>query len=185
MKTILLFLFLLSCTDNNYNINYPRPSFSHLPAYQVDVAKIEIIENQPEDELLFPNNEIIIALKNWAKERINIVGHTRKLQFIINEVDVTKTTSKKQHHGIEAPFYKELTEHYNVNVGVEIVVETTEGDFETANIKIILNRKLSLPEDISSIEREKALYQLVKNILEDFNKDFELNAMQYLGAYIF
>jgi hypothetical protein len=183
---LILLLSLTACESSLPEVSYPELRFSHLGPINLDVAKIEIIE-QFRAPLQAPHVEHELplapatAMRNWARDRLRAVGTSGVARFIIMDASVTaKALSKKK--GLKAAFTLEQAARYDASLKARLEVETAGGlgkGFAAAEA----TRHRTMPEDMTINDRDDALYAFIEGAAMDFNQVMVKNINAHLGPF--
>ncbi|MDP7547904.1 MAG: hypothetical protein QGF20_11470, partial [Alphaproteobacteria bacterium] len=101
LPLICLGYLLTACESPLKEVTYPDLRFNHLPVIELDVARIEIVE-QYRSPLRAPNVEHELplaparAMRNWAADRLRAVGKSGQAKFIIIDASVKAERLRKK-----------------------------------------------------------------------------------------
>lgn len=165
--------------------------FNELAAYKFDVSKIEVVEahnpnsNEKYVENMFPVTPLS-ALKTWAEDRLQTKGLDGKnIRMIVQDASVTETALPRT-KGLRGVFTNDQTELYKANLEVKFELLNNEDPlFNKSEIKVHVTRSKSVTQHTSLADRERLYYSIVKDLIQDFNKEFEKTAPHFFGNLIF
>ena len=181
-----LSLALWSCESPLPKVSYPELRFNRLPTINLDVARIEIVEQfrsplQPphvEHELpLAPAT----AMVNWARDRLRAVGKSGVAKFIIIDASV-KATALAKKKGLKAAFTLDQAARYDARLEARLDV-TTAGGLGKGFAVAKASRRRTMPEAVSVNERDDALYTFIEAATMDFNRVMSANIDSHLGPF--
>ncbi len=184
---VICFGFLLTaCESPLKEISYPELRFSHLPVIELDVARIEIVE-QYRSPLKAPNVEHELplapakAMRNWATDRLRAVGKSGQAKFIIVDASVTVELLPKK-KGLKAAFTLDQAARYDTRLEARLEIETAGGlgkGYATATV----TRQRTTPEGASLNSRDDALYRFIESAAKDFDQVMAANIDRYLAPF--
>jgi hypothetical protein len=177
---------LTGCEDGPNVPSYPAIKFNHLETFNLNVASIDVVDRyeppmgSPNVDHLFPLS-LSSAVETWAKDRLNATGSAYKLKVVIHDASVTSKTLPKSEKGIKGFFTKEQGELFNARL--EVTFEVFEDDplIPKNEMRIEISKSKSIEEGATLNEKEALFYQITKEIINDFNAQFEKNFDTYLG----
>ncbi len=184
---LICFSYLLTaCEIPLKEVTYPDLRFNHLPVIQLNVARIEIVE-QYRSPLRAPNVEHELplapakAMRNWAADRLRAVGKSGQAKFIIVDASVKVALLRKK-KGLKAAFTLDQSARYDTRLEARLEIETAGGlgkGFATATA----TRQRTMPEAASINDRDDALYRFVEATAKDFNRVMAANIDRHLGPF--
>jgi hypothetical protein len=182
-----LILFVGGCLSNNIaSVAYPPFSFEQKKAIDFDVAKLEFVSEftpyftRPNVEHLFvvPPEK---ALRLWFTSRLKSASVSRGesiLKMVIKDASVEGDSAYSEQHS-------HLVDTYKANVHVLFELYKDDASvFPETEVNIYANRSLSMPADVSAAKREAAFYNMVKQLMDDFDKQVVRNFGNYFAKYI-
>ena len=180
---------LAACESPLQKVNYPELRFNHLPAINLDVAKIIIVEKY-RAPLRAPNVEHEIplapatAMANWARDRLRAVGTVSMggtATFTILNASVTAQALAKK-PGLKAAFTYDQAARYETKLSARLDIETAGGlgkGIATAKA----SRQRTTPENLTTNERDDVLYSFVEAAATDFDRVMTQNIDNHLGLF--
>ncbi|MBC8241542.1 MAG: hypothetical protein ISR50_19230 [Alphaproteobacteria bacterium] len=177
---------MTACESPLKKISYPELRFSHLPVIELEVARIEIVE-QYRSPLKAPNVEHELplapatAMRNWATDRLRAVGKSGQAKFIIVDAAVTVALLPKK-KGLKAAFTLDQAARYDTRLEARLEIETAGGlgkGFATATA----TRQRTTPEGASLNSRDDALYRFIEGAAKDFDHVMAANIDRYLAPF--
>ena len=180
-------LLLAACESPLPKVSYPELRFNHLPLIELNVARIDIVE-QYRSPLRSPHVEHEIplapakAMRSWANDRLRAVGSSGQARFIIVEASVKgEPLAKKK--GLKAALTLDQTARYDARLEARLEVETAAGlgkGFATATAA----RHRTMPEAVSMNVRDDALYAFIEGALMDFNRVMTTKIDRHLTPFL-
>ena len=165
----------------------PDITFAHLSVFRVDVASVEV-DNRFAPPLKAPNVEHRLsttpakAMKQWAKDRLNPVGQSGKLRFLIEDASAVETAIGRD-KSLKGHFTKQQSHRYDFAVRATLSLTDANG-IERGTATAATSRSITVREDISLNEREKTWFRIVDRLLADFNSEMEANLRQHLAPWL-
>ena len=184
----LFFIGLLSaCASPAPTQRLPEITFSHLPVFEVDVARIET-ENRyiaplsaPHIEHLMPSTPAT-TLERWLKDRFKPVGLTGSLRLVIEDARATKTALTLD-KSLKGHLTRQQSQRYDMAVQATLQIRDETGKtIGTALARA--QRSTTAREDISLNDREKLWFDTLNLLMTDFNQAIETNVRSYLSRWL-
>lgn len=181
-------LLLAACTSAPPATNFPRLTYSHLGAFDLDVSSIEIVEAyQP--SLAPPNVEHVMpvapaaAARRWADDRLRAAGSLgQRAVFTIEDGAVTATPLKRE-TGIRGVVTVDQSERYDAILAVRLEIFDINGR-RVATAEATARRSRSVPENITLADRDKVWFSITETLANDLNAELDQAIPQFLGAYL-
>jgi hypothetical protein len=169
----------------------PRPTFPdiHFTGAPIRLA-VSAVEVQSEFKPSFeaPHVEHLFpvppqrALENWAHDRLVAAGGPARARFVINDASVVETVLKKKEEGISGAFTKEPSERYDATVQATLSIIDEHG-LAVRTVAVKAGRTQSVLEGITPNERERTWYEMTKALMDDFDKQMEIEISSHFGGY--
>lgn len=178
---------LAACETRPRDGKFPALTYQHLPKLRFDVREVEVVEayrspgTPPNIEQLFPVRPATAAA-NWGRDRLVAAGNWRRLRYIVQDasaVEVPLAVSE----GLTGALKVEQSERYELHLTVELQVIGDTGATEgTAKVNAV--RSVTVPEDITLHERERAWFRLTEDTMNDLNTQLEKTLPNVLGQFL-
>ena len=165
----------------------PEITFQHLPPIRIDVARIEVVEgvreptSPPHVGHTFPTPPRA-ALRTWARDRLLAAGPSGTVRFVILDADVTETGLKLK-KGLTGAFTDEQSHRYDAKVAARVEV-TGVPDLRMAEARAAAERSQTIAESATVNERERLWFDMVDDLMGDFNTVMEGNIRKHLGRVL-
>ena len=165
----------------------PEITFSHLAPIEIATAQIEVVEDYvppltpPNVEHKFPTPPAQ-AVRQWAKDRLHLVGDDGVLRVIIRDASVIETKLEKT-GGVRGAFTVDQSERYDARLEVVVEVRSVRG-FQDAFASAIAERSRTVAEDISLYDRELVFFEMTKSMMDDLNAELEKNIRQFFARFV-
>lgn len=175
-----------ACDTPNPAVTFPELTFAHRPAINLNVAKIEII-NEYRMPFETPNVEHLVpiapgaAAERWARDIVKPVGHTGTALFVITRAAVTEEKLKTK-SGFKGLVSVEQSERYEAALDVRI--DILDGTRRVASANALTTRTQTAREDTTPNQRSKLWYALVERLLIEFDGQMRKQADIYLRDHI-
>ncbi len=169
-----LFVVLLSaCSHNAQPIGKPLPqlSFEHLNPYSVHGGAVRIQNSfveHPRSKAL--SDEFPISpsklLQRYAQKRFVTQGTPPRLVFDIKDVSLSQMNDPE---GLMGFFTGAAVNYYTLNVDIAMTPIRRDGH-RAAPFSVKLNRRLSLPHNVSLAEKEFRQFEFLEKALSDIDR---------------
>ena len=151
----------------------PEITFQHLAPIALNVADIEVVDHSKSGmagehvEHLFPTSPKQ-AMNNWVRDRLSPTGTSDLARMTINDASAIEEKLVKK-TGITGMFTNDQSERYTTNLDVRLDLFDAQNQskgYATAKA----SRFITLAEDLSLLEREKAWFEMVEKLMADLDK---------------
>ena len=148
-------------------------TFQHMTPIRLDVRDI-VVEQAYSAPLESPNVDHDFPVKpmdaavRWAEDRLVAAGATRTATFVVRDASVVETPLP-QAGGLEGMLTTEQSERYEARLEIQIVIRDDRG-WEEGSLVTEVNRTVTVPEDSTLNEREKAWYAMTEKLLADLDR---------------
>jgi len=162
-------------------------TFTHLPAHQVAVGNIEV-ESRYSMPMVVPNVEHKIPqspekiMRRWASDRLHPSGGNLIGRVVILDASLTEHALATD-GTLKAVFTNEQALRYQAVAEAVLEIRDAAGTF-LGNASARVTRTLTVPEKASLSEREQALFDLVDQMMQDFNVEMDKNIGLYLSQWV-
>ncbi len=179
-------LFLTACASQK-EVAEPRkyiePRFTDEKPIELLVNKVDIESEfsptftKPYVEHLFPVS-LERAARVWATDRLKAVdyGASRTAKFIIKDASVTEQVEKSPDI-----FQKDRLKYH---ASLSVILKVIDQNGSMAQTSIDAWRELGIPADTSIDQKEKYWFEMIEQLMTDFDAKIEQDAQQYLNMYI-
>jgi hypothetical protein len=166
---------------------YPDIRFTDAPPLRIDAATVEIVRQfrptlqPPQVEHLFPVPPER-AMENWALDRLQPTGTTRRLRVRIIDASV-KETELPRTSGVRGAFTTDQAQRYDATAEMTVDLLGERG-FAERTVAAKASRSRSVPEDITPNEREHVWYELTQALMADLDAELERQIRANFGFYL-
>ena len=167
--------------------SYTELSFAHLSPIKLDVAEVAVEQSYeppgtaPNVEHLFPARPAAAA-KAWARGRLVAAGPTGRARYIVRQASVVETPLETQ-GGLTGAVTIDQSERYDALIVVEIQIIAADGStVGTATVEA--RRSRTVPENASLNERERAWYDMTKDLMADLDAQLDQTIKAVLFKYL-
>jgi hypothetical protein len=181
-------LLLAACTTAPPQASFPRLTYSHLGAFDLNVSSIEIVEAfqstlaPPHVEHMMPTAPAAAA-RRWAEDRLRAAGSLgQRAVFTIEDGAVTATPLKRE-TGIRGVLTVDQSERYDANLAVRLEIFDINGR-RVATAEAVARRARTVPENITLADRDKVWFSMTETLANDLNAELDKAIPQFLGAYL-
>ena len=143
-------LALAACELHPPTSDFPELTYSREAPLRFDVAAIEIEQAyQPSSEA--PNVELLFPVRpgdaaaNWGRDRLQGVGSTRRLRYIVREAPVVETALETK-GGLTGAVTTEQSERYEARLVVEVEI-IDDGGWKEVSAMVRVIRSITVPEN--------------------------------------
>jgi hypothetical protein len=174
-----------ACTTPPESPDFPVPRYTEQPPIKLDVADIRVQQSY-EPPLKAPNVEHLVPLRpadaarQWAQDRLQAVGETGTATLDIVDAAVTQTGVETQ-GGIGGWLTTEPEARYTASMELAMRIERPS-DSGSARVRGV--RGTGVLEGSSIHEREKVVYRLVKNLMDDLDGQMQSTLSESLAKYV-
>jgi hypothetical protein len=124
------------------------------------------------------------AARQWAFDRLQATGENPyTLLMTIHDASVTEKSLGVQ-KGIEGAFNTEQAERYDANLDATVELIDPDSRVTLAQASAKVWRYVTLAEDASVNDREKAWFTLVEQLMDDFNARMDNSIHAYMSDYL-
>jgi len=183
--TVLGGLLAAACTTPPESPDFPVPRYTDEPPIKLDVAEIRVRQSY-EPPLKTPNVEHLVPLRpadaarQWAKDRLDAVGETGTATLDIVDASVTRKGVETE-GGIRGWLTTEPEARYTASMELAMRIDRPT-DSGSARVRGV--RGTGVLEGSSIHEREKVVYKLVKNLMDDLDGQMRTTLTDSLGKYV-
>jgi hypothetical protein len=174
-----------ACTTPPESPDFPVPRYTEKPPIKLDVADIRVQQSY-EPPLKAPNVEHLVPLRpadaarQWAQDRLEAVGETGTATLDIVDASVTQKGVETE-GGIGGWLTTEPEARYTASMELAMRIERPT-DSGSARVRGV--RGTGVLEGSSIHEREKVVYRLVKNLMDDLDGQMQTTLTDSLGTYV-
>ena len=172
---------LAACADNPPPP--PPQNFVLPPKINLDVQNISLTDRsgpQPASSPYSSNNfqpTIAQAVRQWAKDRLQAVGANGQAMVIIKDASLVQKAIPYEHDF----FTRQQASKYIAHVAVDI---ETKGHDGYAIATSEASRFVTLPEDPTSEERQKAYFDVLNGLMRDLGTNLESSMQDHMHDFI-
>ena len=181
-------LALSACANPNPPMQrFPEMTFTNLPAYRLDVGRIEVVSEFQSDGK-YPHIEYDMpvspesALKRWVQDRLRPIGRTGTLRVLIHNATATEVALKTD-QSFTGMFKKEQAARINMVVDVSLQM-LDDHQFVVAEVNSHAERERTRPEGQKLNERDKLLYDMVEDLMMGYNSQVDPNIGQVFTPWL-
>ena len=180
-----LFIPLAGCNTPNLENPLPELTFKHQSIIQLDVEKIEII-NEFRMPFKSPNVEHLVPIspgasaERWASDILRPIGQSGIAQFVITNGSVIQEDLKIQ-KGIKGIFSIDQSKRFKANVNVRLEIFRDQGK---SIARASASRSQTLREDASPNLQSRLWYNLVERLMKSFDREMRHQINTHLKPYI-
>jgi hypothetical protein len=176
-------LSLAACAPPPEAPAFPDLRFSGEPPLVLVASQLEIRTlYQPTDaDSAFPVPPVR-ALQNWARDRLRANGQGGAARFTIADATAVVKNLPVQ-GGISGTFTDQITQEFDVAVDAALEIFDTRG-VVLRSVRITGSRSRSVLQSASANDRARARYELVRNLMSDFDSQAQARISASFGEYL-
>jgi hypothetical protein len=168
---------------------FPKLTYSYLPPYRLAVSKVEVVDAYrpplaaPNVEQSFPVSPSATAAQ-WGRDRLVAVGSVNRAVYTVLRGDAIEThIEPADSGGLFSDFTVQQTERYDLTIAVRLQIVDSAGRV-IASVDAKAARSLTVAEDATLNDRERAWFSLTEQTMKDLNAALEKSLPQYLRSYL-
>ena len=175
---------LAACNTPPERQDFPNITFQHLAPFQLDVARVEIVQAYRPD----PANDIADqfpeapakVVGQWAEDRLQAVGNQGEATYTITLAQATDTPLHRS-QGMAAMTHKDQSDRFDLAITVNLEVQSA-GKSGALTAQAV--RSQTVGEDVTLNQREAVLFNLLDATMKDLNTQLETLILQYVGGFL-
>ncbi len=177
---------LAACTLDDPSNRFANITYAHLSDIRLDVGEVPVEHTYvapgqaPNVDHRFPVLPKDAAAQ-WGKDRLAAAGDRLTFRYIVRKASAVETPLPQQ-TGITGLLTTDQSERYETHVVVEMQVLDGRQVLGTASAEA--RRSVTVPEDITLNERERAWYKLTEETMNDLNGQLEETIRSAFFPYI-
>ena len=165
----------------------PEITFTNLPPFQLDVARIEVV-SQYEPPAQAPHIEYDMpespekALRRWTQDRLKAVGRSGILRVAIRNAAATETPLKTE-QGFSSMFEKQQAARLDMSIDVALQM-LDERQFVVSEVTGRAEISHTETEGMKLNDRDKLLYDMVHDMLTGFDGEMDSKILSTFGRWL-
>ena len=117
-------------------------------------------------------------MRQWAIDRIQAAGETRRGSFIIEDARVVAVPLKVR-KGLRGLLYKEQGVRYDAALEARVEVRAERGYRDSfATARVVRSRTVS--EEMTLAERDRVFFEMTDEMIKELNSVLEANIRQHM-----
>jgi hypothetical protein len=172
-----------SCAPPPETVTFPDIRFTELPPLLLQANQVEIrtLYQPGSADALFPVPPVR-ALQNWARDRLRASGQGGPARFTIGDAAATvKDLAVKG--GLSGTFTDQVSQQYDIVIEATIEI-LDEHAFALRSVHINSSATRTVLQSASAADRDRVRYQLVRDLMADFNRQAEEQMRANFGLYL-
>lgn len=184
---VLLLAPLVGCETPATRPSFPDIRFTDEPLLRLDVAAVDIQDDfhpsfrTPNVEHLFPVSPEH-AMENWARDRLQATGTTRRARVRIIDASV-KETELPRTKGLTGAFTTDQAERYDATAEMSVDLVNDRG-YVDRTISAKAARSQSVAEGITPNQRDETWYAMTKELMAELDRELERQMRANFTFYI-
>jgi len=184
---ILVSFVLTACSQVPPSQKMADITFEHLSPYQLSVDSVEV-ESRFSTPLTAPHAEHKVpqspeqVLRAWARDRLTASGGVGFARFVILDATVTEHALDTD-GSLKAVFTNEQALRYEAAAEGVLEIRSATGSY-LGNASARVTRAITIPEKATLNEREKAMFDLVDRLMQNFNTEMDASIRGHLNQWL-
>ena len=185
LATFALLSLLTACADDTTSI--PKLDYGYTADQKINltVQNLGVIDHT----LQLPNSPYVghqlnptvdQALHQWAADRLQAVGRSGQITFVIKDASLTTSTLKVD-HGVDKLLTRQQGTKYTAHAEVEISVK---GKIVYGSASAEASRSATMPENPTDEERKAIYIGILNGLMQDLNRNIEASINQHLSDFV-
>ena len=173
-----------ACTSTPPAPTYPDIRFSQSDPLPIQALRVDIVSDH-KPSFVSPNVEHLMPIspermaRQWALDRLQPLRSGRAVaRFTILDAKVVETKLKTK-AGIKGAFTDEPSERYDATLRARISLDDPSRGYH-GDVETVAHRSLTVQEGASLNDRERAWYELMQKLGQEFDRVMADNLRQYL-----
>jgi hypothetical protein len=155
--------------------------------FQLNIARIEVVpQYQPSSQLPHIETDMPVspesAIKRWVQDRLQPTGRTGTLRVLIRDASAIETPLKKD-SGMTAMFKKEAAAKIDMSIDVALQM-LDDKQFVISEVTAKAARSRTELEDQTLNDRDRLLYDMVKDMMQGFDHDITPDVRATFGPWL-
>jgi hypothetical protein len=166
---------------------FPELTYDHLTSFQLNTLTVQVKSDYtpplapPNVDHLFPTPPKK-AMERWGVDRLKAAGSQGSARFTIIDASIIETKLKLE-PGITGALTKQQAFRYDATVEGSLEVMDSRG-FRKGFASARVRRSRTVREDATLNDRDRIWFNLVEDLMRDFNAEIEKNIRQHLGGHL-
>ena len=162
---------------------YPDIRFTSEPPIVIDASRIDIrvLDFPSSTDRSFPVS-VLEAMQNWGRDRLRGSGHGGPARFTSVKASATEKNLTVQ-GGISGTFTDQVSQQYDVVVEGTLEILDDHG-MAIRSVHTSSTRSRSVLQSATSNDRDQARYQLIKDVMADFDQQMDQQIRDNFGLYL-
>lgn len=183
----LVTLALAACESPVTVQRFPDITFTHVPPLGLNVSKVDIGSNvKPTMEAPYVGHLFPVppekAMRRWAEDRLAAKGVSGTARFTVVEAFVTETPLDVK-GGLTGAFTKQQAVRYEATVAGMLEIVDDNG-FRQAFASSRVSRTHTVREDATLNERDRVRFELIENLMKDFDNEMTRDIRSHVGGHL-
>jgi hypothetical protein len=179
---VLLVVCLAACSHHIEPAPVKPVTFSG-PAYQLDVAKITVIEDFDRSDTS-RSYALAREIYKWVEARLAAAGSDKILEVHVTDASIAKKSLPKQKTGITGLFTKEQTEELSGRLAVDLKLYSPEKTLPIAFAQVSAELSRTVREDASLEDRKAVHRKIVAEIMKEVDGMLDEKIRTYFSKYL-
>ena len=162
---------------------YPDIRFTGSPSLVLEATQIDIrsLDLPGSTDRAFPISPLQ-AMQNWGRDRLRADGRGNPARFTIVKASATEKNLAVQ-GGVSGTFTDQVSQQYDVAVEGTLEILDPHG-MALRMVHAGASRSRSVLQSATPVDRDQARYDLVKDVMSDFDQQMETQIRDNFGLYL-
>jgi len=177
---------LAACTTPPPAPRYPQLTFTHLPAFRLNAARLDVVEayapapgaRDVAAGMSVPPAE---AARRWASDRLSPRGPAGEIVFTITDASVIEVPLKRT-TGLRGVVTDDQSERYDGHLAARINISDGRGG--RGEVKAEVSRSRTVAENISLNDRDRVWFEITDEMIKDLDKELDVAIRNFLQPFL-
>lgn len=177
---------LAACTTPPPAPRFPQLTFTHLPAFRLNVARLDIVEAYTptpgaRDVAAGMPVPPAVAARQWANDRLAPRGPSGEVVFTITDASVIEVPLKRT-TGLRGVVTDDQSERYDGHLAARINISDGRGG--RGEVKADVSRSRTVAENISLNDRDRIWFEITESMINDLNTELDAAIRSFLQPFL-
>ncbi len=182
-------LSLAACRSSPPGPTFAALTYAHKGVFRLQVERIEIATDyvppmrRPNIDHEAPVSPLE-TMQRWGRDRLQAVGSAEHfLRYVIRDASL-KESELPRTTGVRGALTTDQAERYDLSLSAAIEIRQTRANFVEANVEARTTRFRTVKEGITLEERDRSIYELIEQGMNDIDAELERQLRTHLARYV-
>jgi hypothetical protein len=160
-------------------------NFAGRPAIRLNVARVDTVDQSAASGAGFGATlaqSPAAAIRNWGAARLQAAGHAGTARLVIQQASLTQERLATQ-GGLTSLFNDQPAQKLTLHLVARLEIGAV-GTYTGGYTDVKVERSTTLTDGSSAADQARATSELVRDGMDDFDRQFETNIRQYLAPLL-